>query len=86
MTLISGIITAVLLSYIIFLRYRESFLRKQLQQFQSSFEARVNPVDTMYQELDLSKMNNEDNYQSLKKNNEFGYKDVEDKINYVIPL
>ncbi|XP_046858249.1 immunoglobulin superfamily member 10-like isoform X2 [Xenia sp. Carnegie-2017] len=66
-TLTSGIIVGIFVSILFFLRYRQHWLSKKRQQFQSPSEVRKISVDTTYQELDLSKMNNkEDNYQSLR--------------------
>ena len=64
-TLTSGIIVGILVSIVF--QYRRHLFCKKRQQFQSPSEVRINPVDTTYQELDLSKINNkEDNYQSLR--------------------
>ncbi|XP_046858292.1 uncharacterized protein LOC124451714 isoform X2 [Xenia sp. Carnegie-2017] len=65
-TLTSGIIVGVFVSILFFLRYRQHWLSKKRHQCQSPSEVRKNSVDTTYQELDLSKMNKEDNYQSLR--------------------
>ncbi|XP_028413713.1 opioid-binding protein/cell adhesion molecule homolog [Dendronephthya gigantea] len=59
-TLVSGIIIGIILSFVVF-RVRKS--RKLTNSEPSKF-----PVDTTYQELDLTKMNKEDNYQSLRVN------------------
>ncbi|XP_046858290.1 uncharacterized protein LOC124451713 [Xenia sp. Carnegie-2017] len=64
-TLTSGIIVGILVSIVF--QYRRHCFCKNCQQFQSPSEVRKNSVDTTYQELDLSKINNkEDNYQSLR--------------------
>ncbi|XP_046858840.1 carcinoembryonic antigen-related cell adhesion molecule 5-like [Xenia sp. Carnegie-2017] len=64
-TLTSGIIVGILVSIVF--QYRQHWFCKNCQQFQSPPEVRINSVDTTYQELDLSKINNkEDNYQSLR--------------------
>jgi hypothetical protein len=60
---VSGIIIGILFSYIV------SCSRRQF----TSKKPQPNPklqteVDTTYQELDLTKMNAEDNYQSLRVN------------------
>ncbi|XP_046858276.1 uncharacterized protein LOC124451702 [Xenia sp. Carnegie-2017] len=66
-TLTSGIIVGILVSILIVFQYRRHWFSKNCQQFQSPSEVRKNSVDTTYQELDLSKINNkEDNYQSLR--------------------
>ena len=54
----------ILLSYIVFCSRRKFRSRKP----QSKPEPKTTEVDTTYQELDLSKMNTEDNYQSLRVN------------------
>ncbi|XP_028399326.1 cell adhesion molecule 2-like [Dendronephthya gigantea] len=63
-SLLSGIIIGILLSYIVF-RYHSKFRNKKLQQKPDSPTSQVDPT---YQELDLEKMNKEDNYQSLRVN------------------
>ncbi|CAB3986173.1 ---NA--- [Paramuricea clavata] len=62
--LVSGIMIGTLLSYIVFCSRRKFRSRKP----QSKPEPKTTEVDTTYQELDLSKMNTEDNYQSLRVN------------------
>jgi hypothetical protein len=62
--LVSGMIIGILLSYIVFCSRRKFRSRKP----QSNPEPKATEVDTTYQELDLSKMNTEDNYQSLRVN------------------
>ena len=57
--LVSGFIIGILFSYIV------SCSRRQ---FRSKKPQPQNEVDTTYQELDLTKMNAEDNYQSLRVN------------------
>ncbi|XP_046858263.1 carcinoembryonic antigen-related cell adhesion molecule 6-like [Xenia sp. Carnegie-2017] len=69
-TLTSGIILGIFVSILFFLRYRQHWFNKKRQQFQSPPEVRKNPVDSTYQELDLLKMNKEDNYQSLRPKDE----------------
>ncbi|XP_046858268.1 uncharacterized protein LOC124451697 isoform X2 [Xenia sp. Carnegie-2017] len=63
-TLTSGIIVGILVSIVF--QYRRHLFCKKREQFQSPSEVRINSVDTTYQGLDLSKMNKEDNYQSLR--------------------
>jgi MFS superfamily sulfate permease-like transporter len=63
-SLVSGIIIGILLSYIVFCSRRKFRSRKP----QSNPEPKTTEADTTYQELDLSKMNTEDNYQSLRVN------------------
>jgi MFS superfamily sulfate permease-like transporter len=58
-SLVSGIIIGILLSYIVFCSRRRWFRNRNP-------EPQRTEVDTTYQELDLSKMNTEDNYQSLR--------------------
>ena len=65
MTLVSGIIIGIIFSYIVWCSHRRWFRSKKPDQ---NPEPQPNEIDTTYQELDLSKMNKEDNYQSLKVN------------------
>ena len=63
MTLVSGIIIGLVLSHIV------SYCRKfRSRKPKSNHEPKTIEVDTTYQELDVSKMNTEDNYQSLRVN------------------
>jgi outer membrane usher protein FimD/PapC len=64
---VSGIIIGILLSYIVSCS-RRKFRRRR--QHQSNHESKTTEADATYQELDLSKMNTEDNYQSLRVNAE----------------
>ena len=66
MSLVSGIIIGIFLSYFVSCS-RHKFRSKNPQ---SNPEPHSQPieVDTTYQELDLTKMNKEDNYQSLRVN------------------
>ncbi|XP_046857966.1 uncharacterized protein LOC124451392 [Xenia sp. Carnegie-2017] len=66
LTLTSGIIVGILVSILIVFQYRRHWFSRNCQQFQSPSEVRINSVDTTYQELDLLKINKEDNYQSLR--------------------
>jgi hypothetical protein len=67
-SLVSGFIIGILFSYII------SSSRSHCRWFSGSRNPERNPepqpteVDTTYQELDLSKMNTPDNYESLRVN------------------
>ncbi|CAB4043337.1 Hypothetical predicted protein, partial [Paramuricea clavata] len=63
-SIVSGIIIGILLSYIVSCSCRKFRSREP----QSNPKAQTTEVDTTYQELDLSKMNTEDNYQSLRVN------------------
>ncbi|XP_028397084.1 hemicentin-1-like [Dendronephthya gigantea] len=77
-TLVSGIIFGIILSYIVF-RVRSKNRNRQL-----SNPEPVPPtsrVDQTYQELDLAKLNKEDNYQSLRGNAARNY-GVNDESNY----
>ena len=65
-TLISGIIVGIFITSLFFLRYRQRWVNKKQKQLSTNAEGRVNTVDSTYQELDLLKMNEEDNYQSLR--------------------
>ena len=64
MSIVSGIIIGILFSYIV-LCSRRKFRSTNTQ---SNPELKATEVDLTYQELDLTKMNTEDNYQSLTSN------------------
>ena len=64
-SLVSGIIIGILLSYIVSCSLRRWFRNRKPER---NLEPRTSEVDTTYQELDLTKMNKEDNYQSLRVN------------------
>ena len=64
-SLVSGITIGFLLSYILSCSRRKLKNRKAQQ---SKLEFPTSQVDSTYQELDLRKMNREDNYQSLRGN------------------
>ena len=64
MSLVSGIIIGILLSYIVSCS-RHKFRSRNPH---LNPEPKTIEVDTTYQELDLTKMNKEDNYQSLRVN------------------
>ncbi|CAB3995578.1 Hypothetical predicted protein [Paramuricea clavata] len=66
-TLVSGIIIGILLSYIVSCSRRKFRRRRQPR---SNHEPKTTEADTTYQELDLTKMNTGDNYQSLRVNAE----------------
>ena len=61
-SLVAGIIIGILFSYIVSCCCRKFGSRKP----QSCPESRTCEVDSTYQELDVSKLNTEDNYQSLR--------------------
>jgi hypothetical protein len=61
---VSGIIVGILLSNIVS-RCRRWFRNRRPER---NPEPQTTEVDTTYQELDLSKMNKEDNYQPLRVN------------------
>ena len=63
--LISGIIVGILLSYIVQCSRRRWFRNKKPKR---NPDQQPTEVDSTYQELDPSKMNKEDNYQSLRGN------------------
>ena len=63
--LVSGIITGIILSYI-FLCFRRRWFKARKPERDP--EQKTTEVDPTYQELDLTKMNTEDNYQSLTVN------------------
>ena len=60
-TLVSGIIIGILFSYIVRCSHRRWFRSRKP-------EPQTTEVDTTYQELDLTQMNKEENYQSLRLN------------------
>ena len=64
-TLVSGIIVGVILSYIVQCSHRRCFRNRKPKQ---NPDQQPTEADSTYQELDLSKMNQEDNYQSLRGN------------------
>ena len=64
-TLVPGIIVGVLLSYIVQCSYRRCFRNRKPKQNPNQ---QPTEADSTYQELELSKMNKEDNYQSLRGN------------------
>ena len=61
MSLVSGFILGILFSYIVSCSRRRWFRNR-------NHEPKTSEVDTTYQELDLTKMNTQDNYQSLRVN------------------
>ena len=64
MSLLGVVIIGILLSYIVWRSCRKFRSSKH----QSNPEPQTTEVDPTYQELDLNKMNKEDNYQSLRGN------------------
>ena len=64
-TLVSGFIAGVLLTYIVQCSRRRWFRKRKPKRNPDEQPAEA---DSTYQELDLSKMNQEDNYQSLRGN------------------
>ena len=64
-TLVSGIIVGILLSYIAWCSHRRWFRNRKPKR---NPDQKPTEADSTYQELDLSKMNKEDNYQSLRGN------------------
>jgi hypothetical protein len=62
---VSGIIIGILLSNIVS-RCRRCWFRNRIPE--RNLEPQTTEVDPTYQELDLSKMNKEDNYQPLRVN------------------
>ncbi|XP_046857948.1 hemicentin-2-like isoform X2 [Xenia sp. Carnegie-2017] len=66
---ISGIIFGILFCCLIFLCYGRRWLVKKSQMSQSH-DGRTNTVNTTYEELDLSKRDDGDKYESLRKNND----------------
>ena len=63
--LMSGFIAGVLLTYIVWCSHRHWFRKRKPKR---NPDQQPNEADSTYQELDLSKMNQEDNYQSLGGN------------------
>ena len=63
-SLVSGIIIGLFLAYILLCAHRRWFRNRKRK---NNPEPQTTEVDTTYQELDLSKMNKEDNYQSLTR-------------------
>ena len=61
--LVSGIIIVIFLSYIVWC-FRRRWLRNRKSE--QNPESQTTEADTTYQALDLTKMNAEDNYQSLR--------------------
>ena len=64
-SLVSGIIIGILVCYIVWCSCRRWLKNRRPQ---SNPEAQTTEPDTTYQELNLSKMNTEENYQSLRVN------------------
>ena len=64
-TLVSGIIIGILLSYIAWCSHRRWCRNRKPKR---NPDQKATEADSTYQELDLSKMNKEDNYQSLRGN------------------
>ena len=77
-TLVAGIIIGILFSYIVSCSRRKLRSRKP----QSSPEPQECEVDSTYQELDLAKMNEQDNYQSLRMDVAFNNTTNGDDSNY----
>ena len=64
-SLVCGIITGILLSYIVWCSHRRWFRKRKPK---GNPDEQPTKADSTYQELDLSNMNQEDNYQSLRGN------------------
>jgi hypothetical protein len=62
---VSGIIIGILFSYIVWCSHRRWFRNGTTER---NPEPKITEADTTYQELDLTKMNTEDNYESLNVN------------------
>jgi hypothetical protein len=60
-----GIIIGIIFSYIVWCSHRRRFRNREPER---NLEPQPTEVDTTYQELDLTRMNTEDNYQSLRVN------------------
>ena len=63
-TLVSGIIIGLFLALIVWCFHRRRVVRNKNPE--QNPEPKITAVDPTYQELDLTKMNTEDNYQSLR--------------------
>jgi hypothetical protein len=63
--LVSGIVFGLFLAYVFFCARRRWFGKRKPEQIP---KPKTTEVDPTYQELDLTKMNTEDNYQSLRVN------------------
>ena len=63
--LVSGFIAGVLFSYIVWCFHRRWFRKRKPKR---TLNEQSTEADSTYQELDLPKMNQEDNYQSLRGN------------------
>ena len=63
--LVSGIIVGILVSYIAYCSRRRWFKNRKSKR---NPDQQPTEADSNYQDLDLSKMNQEDNYQSLRGN------------------
>ena len=66
-SLVSGIIIGILVAYIAWCSHRRWYTNRKPEHHEQSPEQPAEAQST-YQELDLSKMNTEDNYQSLTGN------------------
>ena len=75
----SGIIIGLFLEYIVLCARRRWFTNRNSEQH---VKPGTNEVDTTYQELDLTKMNTEDNYQSLRVDAAIDNVTNEDDLNY----
>ena len=64
-SVVSGIIIGILVAYIACCSHRRWFSKRKPEQ---SPDQQPTEAESTYQELDLSKMNTEDNYQSLRGN------------------
>ena len=63
--MVSGFIVGILVSYIAWCFHRRWFRNRKPKR---NPDQQPTEADSTYQELDLSKMNKEDNYQSLRGN------------------
>ena len=75
----SGIIIGLFLEYISLCARRRWFTNRKSEQH---VEPGTTEVDTTYEELDLTKINAEDNYQSLRVNVAINNVTNEDDLNY----
>ena len=77
--LLSGIIIGIILSYVVFYS-RRKFRSRRPQP--SNPKPPTSQVDSTYQELNLAKMNRENNYQSLRRKGEKNEEVNTDESNY----
>ena len=70
--MVCGIVIGILFSYFVWFSHRRWLRKEKPESKTGQPAAQRNEIDPTYQELDLSKMAAEDNYQSLRGNNDAG--------------